>query len=134
MPMAAMSAARSPACASAVRATSSWLAQISRGSCSTQPGLREDLRELLLRARPDRAVVVKQDRARTGGALIQCEDEGLNHRTRGARRRPAQPGRPVLLRASATSAFSSGRSSAFWAMARYLPALLVSPDSDNSSP
>src|SRR5262249_23295138 len=38
-------------------------------------GLREDLRELLLRQGPDRAVAIEDDGARARGALIEREDE-----------------------------------------------------------
>jgi hypothetical protein len=38
MPIAAMRAGSTPLSVSAARAQASWLAQISSGSCSTQPG------------------------------------------------------------------------------------------------
>src|ERR1017187_843038 len=41
---------------------------------------------------------------------------------------------PDCLPASLTKAFSSGKRSAFWAMSRYLPALLVSPLADSKRP
>ena len=46
-------------------------AQISSGSCSTHPGLRKDLFELALRNRPDRSLMIEQNRPRTGRALVQ---------------------------------------------------------------
>src|ERR1035441_10402292 len=41
---------------------------------------------------------------------------------------------PDCLPASLTKAFSSSKRSAFWAMSRYLPALLVSPLADSKRP
>ena len=49
--------------------------QISSGSCSTQPACGEDLAEFLLRDGADAPVVVENDGARTGGALVESENE-----------------------------------------------------------
>ena len=62
--------------ASASAAAASTLAQISSGSCSTQPGLREVLRDLAVAA-PDRAELVVDDEAgRAGRPLVDGQDHG----------------------------------------------------------
>ena len=78
MPAATISLACTPAFSSASRATSHWLAKISFGSCSTQPGCGIDLAELLLRRLHRHAFLVEHDGARAGGALVERED--VTHR------------------------------------------------------
>ena len=74
MPMAAMSVAMTFAFVSASAATPDCVAQISCGSCSTQPGFGKDLPELLLRHRDDGAGVIEDDGPRAGRALVERED------------------------------------------------------------
>ena len=74
MPMAAMSRGRSCARPSASVATAICVAQISPAIVLDPAGLREDLRELPLADGDDVGVVIEHDGARTGGALVECED------------------------------------------------------------
>jgi hypothetical protein len=50
------------------------VAKISIGSCSTQPGLRVVLLEFALGGTHHVGVTIKDDRSRTGGALVQRND------------------------------------------------------------
>ena len=80
MPMPASASASSLARASAPRQTSTVADQISSGSCSTQPGSREDLRQFLLRRRHRPARGIEHDGARAGRALVDGKDVLGGHR------------------------------------------------------
>ena len=65
--------------------TPDCVAQISGGVVLDPARLRKDLPELLLRDRANRARVIEDERARTGRALVEGEDErhgGSGHRDR----------------------------------------------------
>ena len=73
-PMAARSAAVMLALRIARAITSSVRAAISSGSCSTQPGLRQDLLVLELVARDLVAALVEHHEPRAGRALVDRAD------------------------------------------------------------
>ena len=69
--------ARCPARASASPATAICVAQISSGSCSTQPGCGKIWRNSFCATARIAPVVVEHDGARTGRALIEREDHAF---------------------------------------------------------
>ena len=75
MPMAAMSAASTPAWASACRATSSWAGPDLLRVVLDPAGLGKDLAELLLRHGANAAARIEENGAGTGGALVEGQDE-----------------------------------------------------------
>ena len=109
-----------PAFSSAPLMTSWLRAQISAGSCSTQPGFGIDLLVLLLVDRDDLPAVVEDHEPGAGGALVEGADVLRHPVPPVLRSRAGQPARPSASR-SALSRIVALVAPGSWWPARPLP-------------